>query len=92
MPLARGAEGVAAIGAAGGAFRVVMRVSGQGVPYYQMGRALFGDDRLSAALLAAVSEDIGPLIEHIDRMVDESAADQPQANAITMLSLSFRAL
>jgi sigma-B regulation protein RsbU (phosphoserine phosphatase) len=56
------------------------------------GEELFGDDRLSAALLAAASEEPGPLIERIDRVVDEFAADQPQADDITMLCLSFRAL
>ena len=53
------------------------------------GKELFGDDRLSTALVGATAEEPAALIERIDRILDDFAAGEPQADDITMLCLAF---
>lgn len=57
------------------------------------GGELFGDERLSATLAAAANAaaaDPTIIVEHIAQAVDAFAAEEPQADDITLLCLSYR--
>lgn len=57
------------------------------------GGELFGDERLSATLVAAANAaaaDPTIIVEHIAQAVDAFAAEEPQADDITLLCLSYR--
>ena len=51
---------------------------------------LFGDERLSAALLSAARLEPIVIVERIIQAVDAFASEEPQADDITLLCLSYR--
>lgn len=51
--------------------------------------SLFGDDRLTAALIAAAGSDPAQLVSHIAAVVNDFAEGCPQADDITLLCLAY---